>query len=129
MPQQFSKIQVIKLLRQHTGLGLKECKDVVDKYELETFEERAISALSNYYGPDKPVSMLRSELRDWAYLFVATMNRGNTVKYEYRVQDSSDLQYPDVPCSMENPCNTCREENYPSYEESMKMAYDEDPPF
>ena len=39
--EQRRKIEAIKLLRQHTGLGLKEAKDRIDAFERETMPPEA----------------------------------------------------------------------------------------
>lgn len=63
----YTKIQVIKMLRdQVPGMGLKEAKDIVDGYEMKTFEDRVARALGEE---------ARIELRQWARLFVSKENR------------------------------------------------------
>lgn len=63
----YTKIQVIKMLRdQIPGIGLKEAKDIVDSYEVKTFEDRVARAMGEE---------ARIELRNWARLFVAGENR------------------------------------------------------
>lgn len=112
----YTKIQVIKMLRdQVPGLGLKEAKDIVDGYEMKSFEDRVARALGEE---------ARIELRQWARLFVSKENRGygnpwptvptipmvrevDDVLEELLAQEDDEDRYP-LDCD----CNDCNQDNY-----------------
>jgi hypothetical protein len=97
----FSKIQVIRILRdQIPGLGLKEAKEIVDKYQLKDFESRVAGAM----GKEAV-----DELHRWAWLYTSKENqRTKDIFQEFVGKSDSDsaYQYSDdegyVPCDCED---------------------------
>lgn len=95
----YTKIQVIKMLKDNVpGMGLKEAKDVVDSYELKSFEDRVV----RYLGEDA-----RGELQSWARLFVAKDNKRFSY-VEVNVPDTVNSEpYEELYC-----CPDCDENHY-----------------
>ena len=64
------KIEAIKLLREATGLGLKEAKDLVDCYDAQGYAD----------FPDRPVAEVDSQSLQFDQAIVDALNRGRKIE-------------------------------------------------